>query len=78
MKHSNIHIIGVPEEYEREKRAKNLGKEITAENCTTLGKETDIKIQRKYIELPSKSTKADSHQTILLLNIQNTVINTKS
>ena len=44
IKHSNIHIIGVPEE-ERAKRAENLLEETLAENFSNLGKETDNQIQ---------------------------------
>jgi len=41
----SIHIIGVPEEEERQKWAENVFQEIIAENCPNLGKETDIQIQ---------------------------------
>ena len=45
IKHKNIHIIGVPEEEEREKREENLFQEIKAENFLLSNKETDIQIQ---------------------------------
>ena len=45
IKHTNIHVIGVAEEEEKEKRAGSLFKEIMAENFHNLGKETDIHIQ---------------------------------
>ncbi|KAF0880195.1 LORF1 protein, partial [Crocuta crocuta] len=51
---SNIHIIRVPEDEEREKGAKCLLKQIIAENFLNLGKNTDIKIQEAqgtHIEL---------------------------
>ena len=41
IKHSNIHIIGVPEE-EREKGAENIFLKIIAEYFPYLQKETDI------------------------------------
>ena len=44
MTHNNVRIIRVPEE-EREKGAKGVLKEITAENFPNLGKETDSEIQ---------------------------------
>ena len=42
MKHNNIHIIGVPEEEEREKGLEGVLEQIIAENFPTLWKETDI------------------------------------
>ena len=45
MKCNNIHIIGVPEEEEREKGAEVVLEQIIAENFPNLGKETDIEIQ---------------------------------
>ena len=45
MEHTNIHIIGVPEGEEREKRPENLFEELMAENFPNLAKETDIKVQ---------------------------------
>ena len=42
MKYSNIHIIGVQEEEEREKGAETLFQEIIAEKFSKLGKEIDI------------------------------------
>ena len=44
IKQTNILIIGVPEREERGGQAKNLFKEIMAENFPNLGKETDIQI----------------------------------
>ena len=39
VKHSNIHIIGVPEGEERDKRTEEIFKEIIAENFANMGKE---------------------------------------
>ena len=39
IKHNNIHIIGVPEEEEREKGPKKIFEEITVENFPNMGKE---------------------------------------
>ena len=43
MKCNNIHIIGDPEEEEKEKEA-GLLEQIVAENFPSLGKEADIQI----------------------------------
>ena len=51
MKHTNIHITGVPEVKDRGKKAKNLFKQIVAENLSNLGKERDIKVQESQIVL---------------------------
>ena len=53
IKQTNIHIIGVPEREEREKRAENLFEEIMAENFSNLGKETDIQVQEPQ-KVPNK------------------------
>ncbi|KAF0875950.1 LORF1 protein, partial [Crocuta crocuta] len=45
MKHNNIHIIGVPEEEERDKGAEGLVAQTIAENFPNLGKKADIHIQ---------------------------------
>ena len=42
---SNIRIIGVPEEEEREIGVEGLCEQIIAKNFPNLGKDTDIKIQ---------------------------------
>ena len=44
-KHTNIHIIDVPKEEERDKGTENLFGEIIAENFPNLKKETDIQVQ---------------------------------
>ena len=45
LKRSNIRILGVPEEEEREIGVEGLCEQIVAENFPILGKDTDIKIQ---------------------------------
>ena len=45
MKRNNIHIIGIPEEEEREKGVKGILEQIIAENFPDLGKEKGIEIQ---------------------------------
>ena len=45
MKWNNIGITGVPDEEEREKRAKGVLEQIIGENFPDLGKETRIEIQ---------------------------------
>ena len=49
IKHTSIHIIGVQEGEEREKRPKTIFKEITVENFPNMGKEIPPK-SRKCIE----------------------------
>ena len=43
--HNTVHIIGVPEEEEKQKGAEGLFKQVIADNFTNLGKEADIQIQ---------------------------------
>ena len=45
IKHTNIHVVWVPEGEEREKGTENIIKDIIAENFPNLGKETDIQVQ---------------------------------
>ena len=45
IKRNNIHITGIPEEEEREKRAEGVLEHIISENFPDLGKETGIEIQ---------------------------------
>ncbi|KAF0879707.1 LORF1 protein, partial [Crocuta crocuta] len=42
---NNIHIIGIPEEEEREKGAKGVWEQIIAENFPNLGKEVNVEIE---------------------------------
>ena len=57
IKCSNICIIEVLEEEEREKGEENLFEEIIAENLLNLGKETDIQIQEAQ-RIPIKINKS--------------------
>lgn len=59
IKHSNIDIIGFPEE--KEKKTENLSEEIIPENFPNLGKGTYP--HPGGAENP-KSTKADPHQDV--------------
>ena len=45
LKWSNIHIIGVPGDEEKEKGTENLFEQIIAETIPNLRKDTDIKFQ---------------------------------
>ena len=45
IKCTNIHIIGVPEGEEREKRSEKIYEEIIAENFPNMGKETVNQVQ---------------------------------
>ena len=45
IKHTNIHIIGIPEEEKREKGPEKILDEIIAENFPNMGKETVNQVQ---------------------------------
>ena len=45
IKHTNIHIIGVPEGEERERGLEKIFEDIIAENFPNMGKETVIQVQ---------------------------------
>lgn len=45
IKHTNIHVLGIPEREEWEKEAENIFKEIMTENFPNLGRETGILVQ---------------------------------
>ena len=70
LKHSNIRIIGVSEDEEREKGKEGLFEQSIAENFPNLGEETDMEIQDAQ-ELPLNSMKASHHQDISQTNSQN-------
>ena len=54
--HSNIYIIWIPEDEEREKWAENIIEHIIAENFPTLGKETYIQVQ-EALRFPNRINK---------------------
>ena len=62
LKKNNIWNIGVPEDEEREKGAEDLCEQTTAEKVSTLGKDTDIKIQTQRI--PIRFNNNFNHQGI--------------
>ena len=68
LKSNSIHIIGVPEDDERERGAEGLFKKIRAENFPNLGKDTDINIQK----LSLNQTKVGHCQGISQSHSQNT------
>ena len=45
IKHTKVHIIGVPEGEEREKEPKKIYEEIIAENFHNIGKESLTQVQ---------------------------------
>ena len=58
---ANLHMLGIPEGEETEKRIKNVFAEIMTENFPNLKKETDIQVQgaqrfAQHIN-PNKSTR---------------------
>ena len=55
MKRNNIHIIGIPEEEERERGAEGVLEKIIDENVPDLGKVKALKSKR-HRELPSDIT----------------------
>ena len=48
IKHTNIHIIGVPQGEEREKGTKKIFEEIIIENFPNMGKEPLTQIQEAH------------------------------
>ena len=63
IKHTNIHIIGVPEGGEREKEAENILEDLRVENFPNMGKEIDIQVQEATV-----ITQID-HECIILSEI---------
>ena len=66
LKSNNIHIIGIPEEEEREKRAGDLLQQSISENFSNLGKE-----RHQNPRLLSNSIKTSQQQDLLYSNSQN-------
>ena len=67
LKCSNIHIIRVPEDVEREKGEEHLFEQITAESFPNLGKDTDIKIQEAQ-RTPIKFNKSRPSPRYIIVN----------
>ena len=65
IKCSNIHIIGVPEGEEREKRAENILTDKIAENFPDLRKETDVQVQDTQ-RVPSRSNQKITPRHIVI------------
>ena len=67
IKHTNIHIIGVPEGEEREKGPEKIFENIIAENFCNTGKEILNKVQEaqspRQDKPKEKHTKTHSNQT---------------
>ena len=59
--HTNIHIKGVPEGEEREKRPEKILEEITAENFPNLGKEQITQVQKAQKESPIQDKPKEKH-----------------
>uniref|UniRef100_A0A9L0RAZ2 L1 transposable element RRM domain-containing protein n=1 Tax=Equus caballus TaxID=9796 RepID=A0A9L0RAZ2_HORSE len=66
IKHTNIHIIGVPEGEERDKGAENLFEEIMAENFPNLRKEIDIQVQEAQRAPNKRSRKRPTPRHIII------------
>ena len=56
IKHTNIHIKGVPEGEERAKGTENIFEDIIADNSPDLGKETDTQVQKAQ-RIPKRNPK---------------------
>ena len=63
IKHTNIHVIGVPEGEEREKGPEEIFEEIIAENFPNMGKEIVTQLQevQSPIEGKPKEEHAETH-----------------
>ena len=68
IKHTNIRIIGVPEEEEKKKGAEKIFEEIIVENVPNMGKEIVNQVQEAQSPIQDKSkekhTKTHINQTI--------------
>ena len=56
IKWNNIHIIGIPDEEEREKGAEGVLEQIIAENFPDLGGKKQALKSKRYREIPSDVT----------------------
>ena len=59
LRRKNLHITGVPEGTEKDRRPESIFKQIIAENFPNLGRETGIQIH-KIEGSPTKINKNDS------------------
>ena len=59
IKHTNIHILGIPEGEEWQKEAENVFKEIMAEHLPNPGRQTGIPVQEA-----TRWTQSDPNQDI--------------
>ena len=59
IKHTNIHIIEVPEGGEREKGPKKIFEEIIAENSPNMRKETLVQVQE--VQSPTQDKPKEEH-----------------
>ena len=68
IKHTNIRIIGIPEEGEKKKKTENIFEKIIAENFPNTGKERVNQAQEGQSSIQDKSkekhTKTHINQTI--------------
>ena len=60
IKHTNIHIIGVPEGEEREKGPKKIFEEMIVENFPNIRKETATQVQEAQRVLQDKPKEKDA------------------
>ena len=74
-KHSNIHIIGVPEGEDKEQEIGNLSEKIMKENFPNLVKEIDMQV-RKHRECQTSWTQRGPHQDTSQLKCQRLKIET--
>ena len=65
-KHSNIHIIGVPEGEEKEQEMANLFEKIMKENFPNLVKEVDIQVQEAERVPNKRDTKRTTPRYIII------------
>ena len=60
----NLHLIGDPEDAERDRGSESIFEQIIADNFPNLGRETGIQIRRYRGPPPKKSIKAIQHLNI--------------
>ena len=65
-KRNNLHIIGVPEEGEKEKEAESLFKQIMSENFPNLGRDLDISVPEASKSLQNLNSKQSSPRNITI------------